>query len=66
MKKSQALEILQKQVESVDQRYAQQRITGMQRDLIKLALLIAKDTVKEITEIWMFNPIKPNRWELVK
>ena len=51
MKKSQALEILQKQVESVDQRYAQQRITGMQRDLIKLALLIAKDTVKEITEI---------------
>ena len=71
MSKIEALYLIGSQLIKADKAYHEHRANdnkkGMdEQKLVIQALLIAEDVIKEITEIWMFNPIKPNKWELVK
>jgi CBS domain containing-hemolysin-like protein len=51
MRKEEALQIIQEQIDSVQQRYAQQRITNTQRELMTRVLNLTAERIKEITEI---------------
>jgi hypothetical protein len=51
MKKTEALQIIQEQIDSVQRRYAEQRISDTQRHLITRALNLCAERIEEITEI---------------
>lgn len=51
MSKEQALQIIREQIDSVQQRYAEQRITNTQRELITRVLRVTEERIEEITEI---------------
>lgn len=51
MKKAEALQIIQEQIDSVQQRYAEQRISDTQRELMTRVLSITKERIEEITEV---------------
>jgi hypothetical protein len=51
MRKEEALQIIQEQIDRVQQRYAQQRITNTQRELMTRVLRVTQERIEEITEI---------------
>ena len=51
MKKAEALQIIQEQIDSVQQRYAQQKISERQCELMTRVLSITKERIEEITEV---------------
>jgi hypothetical protein len=51
MKKTEALQIIKEQIDSVQRRYAEQRITNTQRDLMTRVLNLTAERIEEITEI---------------
>lgn len=51
MRKEEALQIIREQIDSVQQRYAEQRITNTQRELMTRVLRVTEERIQEITEI---------------
>ena len=51
MRKEEALQIIREQIASVQQRYAQQRITNTQRELMTRVLNLTAERIEQITEV---------------